>query len=107
MIEKQRRKYVIGAAGNYPRLRRFCDQENRLFKRFLTERKALSIFEVKKTLSLIKEKHSFIQLSQLDMLLLFCVAFYFVHSGHSMKSFRDENYIPHTASDYYGEKGLG
>lgn len=27
--------------------------------------------------------------------------------GHSMKSFRDENYIPHTASDFYGEKGLG
>ncbi|CAH3179991.1 unnamed protein product [Porites lobata] len=27
--------------------------------------------------------------------------------GHSTKSFRDENYIPHTASDFYGEKGLG
>ncbi|KAJ7365649.1 ATP-dependent RNA helicase ddx54 [Desmophyllum pertusum] len=27
--------------------------------------------------------------------------------GHSMKNFRDENYIPHTAADYYGEKGLG
>jgi len=26
---------------------------------------------------------------------------------HSTKTFRDENYIPHTASDYYGEKGLG
>lgn len=31
----------------------------------------------------------------------------FVFPGHSMKSFRDENYIPHTASDFYGEKGLG
>lgn len=27
--------------------------------------------------------------------------------GLSTKNFRDENYIPHTASDYYGEKGLG
>ncbi|XP_020602543.1 ATP-dependent RNA helicase DDX54-like [Orbicella faveolata] len=27
--------------------------------------------------------------------------------GFSMKNFRDENYIPHTASDHYGERGLG
>jgi len=27
--------------------------------------------------------------------------------GSSMKNFRDENYIPHTASDHYGERGLG
>ena len=31
--------------------------------------------------------------------------FQFLYSGHS--SFRDEYYIPHTASDFYGEKGLG
>lgn len=29
------------------------------------------------------------------------------NSEGNSKTFRDENYIPHTASDYYGEKGLG